>query len=74
MQWQPIETAPRPPLHDTSVTRYVLGFCPCEDFGDKMRVIWWEPNIGGGQWYDDRDIPGIVQPSHWMPLPPPPST
>lgn len=70
--WEAIETAPKTGSDMGAVP--ILGFCPDEPTTDRVRVIWWEPKIGGGQWYDDRDIPGAVIPTHWMPLPLPPTT
>lgn len=71
--WQPIETAPKTPP-ETMRAIPILGYCPDEETDDKVRVIWWEPRLGGaGMWYDDRDIKGIVNPTHWMPLPAPPT-
>lgn len=71
--WQPIETAPKPELSDRSVSRYILGFTPCGD-GDPQSmidVVWWEPQINGGTWWSNLDLP--AEPTHWMPLPAAPS-
>lgn len=71
--WQPIETAPKTDAA-TMIAVPILGYCPDESTTDKVRVIWWEPKLGGGMWYDDRDIQDVVKPTHWMPLPGPPTT
>lgn len=74
LHWHPIETAPKTDP-STMVAVPILGYCPDEPTTDKIRVIWWEPKLGGaGMWYDDRDIRDIVKPTHWMPLPAPPAT
>jgi hypothetical protein len=70
--WHPIATAPKTSVEAMKAIP-ILGYCPGEHSDDKVRVIWWEPRLGGtGMWYDDRGIKDIVKPSHWMPLPPPP--
>lgn len=70
--WQPIETAPKTDVSMMGAVP-ILGYCPRECADERVRVIWWEPTLGGGMWYDDRDIKGIVKPTHWMPLPAPPT-
>lgn len=75
MEWQPTETAPEGDL--------VLWFCPkahrglpsCEvlmRFNDPLygESFWTNggPNAG-----DDVDFAEDERPTHWMPLPPPPS-
>lgn len=75
MDWQPIETAPKPGLGAAPNERYVLGFIPDEDAVDLnscMSVVWWEPVMRGGTWWCDGDY--AVHPTHWMPLPKPPAT
>ena len=70
--WQPIESAPKTP-GDFSKRHYLLGWCPDDtapDGGD-CRIVWWEPHMEGGIWFGDRDLK--ERPTHWMPLPTPPS-
>lgn len=71
-EWLPIESAPR--TSDDLVIIPVLGFCPKEGNGftdDRIRIIWWEPLICGGCWYDDSGK--RLEPTHWQPLPEPPA-
>lgn len=75
--WQPIATAPK--SGDDLVAIPILAFCPEEYNGnygsdERIRVIWWEPRLNGGCWRDDRDLDECPRPpTHWMPLPAPPS-
>lgn len=72
MDWQPIETAPRsysPPLsHYNHHAPDILGlwgqafYCVCK-WGGPSQPYW----IGG----DNKKVP--FQPTHWMPLPEPPT-
>jgi len=62
MTWQPIETAPK----DASILLAVWNadrpyYC--------REVGWWEES-DGGFW----SIQVMGEPTHWMPLPPPPVT
>lgn len=64
MQWQPIETAPK---DGTEVWAYA---------SEQVRMKWSE-GFDWGLWiYSDellQDVcPEPEQPTHWMPLPPPP--
>jgi hypothetical protein len=68
-QWQPIETAPK------DGTR-ILAYCPNHpDVGSITRVTWWRQAkdghgfIGWGE-FNEQYWP----PTHWMPLPAPPTT
>lgn len=72
--WQPIEAAPQPPLSDTGPGRYIIGYCPLEHEHDRVRVIWWEPNLHGGMWQDDRELDkfGGPKPTRWQPMLSPP--
>lgn len=63
-EWQPIETAPK---GGTTI----IAWCVCPLTGDgwiAADVEYWEPRE---HWLGVSD--GIVSPTHWMPLPPPPS-
>lgn len=56
MEWQPIETAPK---DETDVLVWsALGYCVIAQFRDGY---WW-----------GRQLDELVEPTHWMPLPPPP--
>lgn len=66
-RWQPIETAPKDgtPL---------LGFMPTyyKGKGGFSVIIWMKGSRSpNGDWYDNRAW--ITQPTHWMPLPTPPT-
>jgi hypothetical protein len=69
MQWQPIETAPR---DGSSV---IIG---CAGKGSGEGVYATEPGWKGWPepgWYwvgEDADLARPIEPTHWMPLPPPP--
>lgn len=70
MDWQPIETAPRDGTYLClyAPTRKEPFQCGCwiwetDDNDDPSDGTWW---LGDGR-EDD-------QPTHWMPLPPPPHT
>lgn len=61
-EWRDIETAPK------DGTKFI-AWCVCEQTGDGWLVSdcdWW-----GDKWFSSGD--GVVNPSHWMPLPPPPT-
>lgn len=63
-RWQPIKTAP----HDGSE---ILAYW---DQGKVMSIVAYSlsPNREGWQWADDTGY--VSNPTHWMPLPDPPST
>ncbi len=72
MDWKPIESAPR--------DRPVLGFDPTYSGGFVYVIEWcpgqskeWYPGAMAGSW---REAGGEqyerFEPTHWMPLPPPP--
>lgn len=69
-EWQPIETAPKDWTD-------VLLYLPDEDDGyGSMGVVkgWFSMADGGCDcWMTSEDNSGPVYPSHWMPLPKPPS-
>jgi hypothetical protein len=68
-RWRPIETAPK--TGDDLIAKPILAYCPDESPGDRIRLIWWEPKLRGGIWYDDGETRGL-RPTHWLPLPAPP--
>lgn len=65
-EWQPMETAPK---DETPV----LGFVPPRPFDHcgPIRVIQFDPK-DGKWWHMAGDETDTVQPTHWIPLPPPP--
>lgn len=79
IEWQPIETAPKgeddmllllTPSHDDDYAiSIVIGFWGLVDtWSDELGsawLNWWEG-------LDENDIWTACNPTHWMPLPPPP--
>ena len=69
MQWQPIETAPK------DGTR-ILAYWP-DTYGNNSAVqveTWWGPWGKASTWQSAFEwADGACVPTHWMPLPPPPS-
>lgn len=61
--WRDIESAPKDGTQ-------ILAWCVCRETGDAWiaaDVAWWKP---ADHWIGVAD--GIVGPTHWIPLPPPP--
>jgi hypothetical protein len=70
MEWQPIETAPK---DGTTVLGYFGGRSGYVSRQDIVPICW--SGWGGGVW--DNATSGHHMgddPSHWMPLPPPPKS
>jgi hypothetical protein len=70
MNWQPIETFDRNVsqfvlVHEDGATRLYLW--------DQIRKVWEHP-YPIGRVVDDSGGEMVVEPTHWMPLPPPPQT
>lgn len=66
--WQPIETAPRDGTPILCFRPDALGHGFSDQSG--IDVLWWED----GSWtYDGDGRISIDPPTHWMPLPAPPS-
>lgn len=63
MDWQPIETAPKD-------WRRVLG---CIGSGDGRVVVEMEYDRRLGEWHRPMGCGVAITPTHWMPLPGPPS-
>ncbi len=64
MDWQPIETAPKDGSKFISAWR-----CGVSDWQNvSPDTYWW---IREGKWISDSD--GLIEPTHWMPLPDPPA-
>lgn len=69
--WQPIETAPKDGTEILVCVSYNLG-CEEDGYETKTWVDWaLEPYVWP-QFRDRIDIP--FPPTHWMPLPSPPTT
>ena len=66
-EWRDIETAP------TEEETVVLLYCSCNDGGWFTQIVverrgdWWIEVCYGDL------LPGYFTPTHWMPLPPPPT-
>jgi hypothetical protein len=61
-EWQPIETAPK-----DGTRILIFGARECYG-GDYISLAYWDH-----WWRGDYDEPVYVdEPTHWMPLPPPP--
>lgn len=63
-QWQPIETAPRD-------GEWIMAYWPTMGIGMFPFVVFWDEGWEPASHYA-RDY-GEVYPTHWMPLPPPPT-
>jgi Lar family restriction alleviation protein len=57
--WQPIETAPRDGTG-------IIGLFP---YNPRRKIVWFT----GGRWTDDGSH-ALIDPTHWQPLPSPPTT
>lgn len=70
MDWHPIETAPK---DGTCIMVYVPG-----DYANAYVVVQWDMNEYSGEcrgWLEaEGERWSAYEPSHWMPLPPPPTT
>lgn len=74
MEWQPIETAPKELKYSNGANRYgefIIAWHPL--YTEPQRVRWW--------WRADSDARNFItdgsyatHPTHWMPLPSPPTT
>jgi hypothetical protein len=62
--WRPISEAPR------EVDHYLAFFPASDDLGYMAQVtrVWWD----GSGWDDGYMTDDGHEPTHWMPLPPPP--
>lgn len=59
-EWQPIETAPRDGTEIIGMIRPKV-----------IRLVWWfAPSSRTFGWRDENGR--TINPTHWMPLPPPP--
>lgn len=70
-EWQPIETAPRDET-DILIARFKPGMW------SRPPVVagWYERGTDEPGWYgyDEPERQNISDPTHWMPIPPPPTT
>lgn len=65
--WQPIETAPRDGT-------WFWGFWPdCHEDQNRYCSTSWLDDSDESRFVDDSDWRDWQQPTHWMPLPPPPA-
>ena len=68
-EWMPIETAPKGEF-DT----IIMGFVPDETgFAPDPREGWWSAETRGWRLTSDPTWRSNPQPTHWMPLPAPPT-
>ena len=66
-QWQPIETAPKDGT-------WVWAFWPVQATEDQQRPsLWVKDDPDGPRWQDAADHIDWTQPTHWQPLPAPPT-
>lgn len=71
MEWQPIETAPK---DGTPILGY-FGRTAGDEPPDMEVVRFDEAQPFGGEWMTTMASPEMVdEPTHWMPLPSPPSS
>lgn len=76
--WQPIDTAPR----DGTWVLVCGGITDDEDSARSHAVAQWSNYLNGGTtdwhwqfaWYDGGYYGRYEDPTHWMPLPPPPES
>ena len=69
MNWQPIETAPR--------YTWVMLFEPNGVYDTPDLTHWiarWTYGDQNDGWFDQDENLVVANPTHWMPLPPPPHT
>ena len=72
-EWQPIDTARK------DVEKQILAFVPAgKHTGAGYAIITWSDyerrwiaNVAGWIVFDDSDLTGDLQPTHWKPLKPP---
>jgi len=75
MTWQPISTAPKSPDFYNQVRILLWG----PKFESSIVIGCWRPTSedGGGIWFNSEDEGplswGSCEPTHWMPLPEPPT-
>lgn len=61
--WMPIESAPRDGT-------WFLAYWPVKTFEDRIQTTQWLHH--DYRFVDASDFLDDIQPTHWMPLPPPP--
>ena len=66
-KWQPIETAPRDQSDILAIGIYN------NHWWSALSIVYWEPFEDRGWLCSRRHIPVNTKPTHWMPLPPPPT-
>lgn len=76
-EWQPIETAPKDgtailaynPMIGAYSTAYTTRFVPDKPYGGGFPCGYWPNGTPGSDNFGRWDC----QPTHWLPLPPPPT-
>ena len=70
--WQPIETAPKGEPRSFGSGPRILG-AAVGDGWSQIQIVHWEyhKNPARGSWKGPHSV---WTPTHWMPLPPPPSS
>lgn len=75
-EWQPIETAPK----DGTWIIVFGGYAADDDADRTFAIVQWSNYLNCGKtyprwmfaWYDGGYYGRYYDPTHWMPLPPPP--
>lgn len=68
-EWQPIETAPK---DGTEVLLFFVSDVPWQASSKGICIGFWGDD-GSNAWYAfESDSNALGNPTHWMPLPPPP--
>jgi hypothetical protein len=71
MNWQPIETAPKPSILDDPIIVWSeidgIDVAFWEERGRSSHQVGWYSATDHDEWEYER-----LQPTHWMPLPEPP--
>jgi hypothetical protein len=72
--WRPIATAPKDGTRILVFTRWAGDFL--NDAFDYIQIAFWDGgNLTGDVWHREPgwELEKIGSPTHWLPLPPPPS-
>lgn len=72
MKWRPIETAPKDIIKEYYGQRYGARILGVDGAGWIATCLWWESADGYGSNFLTDGGTGFL-PTHWMPLPDPPS-
>lgn len=74
MNWQPIETAPKDGRTILLCGGFTSGFASGFNDTPAVRTGYWYNGKRVQAWYDTVLGRCPLQPTHWMPLPDPPTT